>query len=51
MSRNVNPTHLLRDVGVHAVVGLPGVLRGVDVETSSGAEIPVLILPLDVTAT
>ena len=42
--------HLLRDVGVHAVVALPGLLGGVHVEAGSGTKVPALVLPLDAAA-
>lgn len=48
-SGGTHQTHLLSHIGVHAVVGVPGVLRGVHVKTSSSAEVPALILTLDVT--
>lgn len=48
---DLNPPYLLGDVGIHAVVGLPWVLGGVDVETSTSAEIPALIFAFDVAAT
>lgn len=41
---------LLRHVGVHAVVGLPGVLGGVHVKTSPRPKVPALVLPLNATA-
>lgn len=48
---DLNPSYLLGDVGIHAVVGLPWVLGGVDVETSTSAKIPALIFAFDVAAT
>lgn len=44
-------THLLSDVGVHAIVVLPWLLCGIHIETSSSAEVPALVFPLDVTTT
>ena len=37
----------LRDVGVHIVVGGPGVDGGVDVESSSVAKVPVVVFAFD----
>lgn len=43
--------YLLCDIGVHAVVLLPGVLCGIDIETCTSPKVPALLLPLDVTTT
>lgn len=48
---DLNPSYLLGDVRIHAVVGLPWVLGGVDVETSTSAKIPALVFAFDVAAT
>lgn len=51
IKRDVNAPYLLSDVRVHAVVAVPGVLRGVNVETSSGTKVPALIFTLNVATT
>jgi len=46
-----NKPNLFRDVRIHLVVRLPFLLGSIDVEPSTSAEVPAVILPINVTPT